>query len=167
MSLAIPYVLDAAAETAPGAVVRVAHRDLTAAELGRRTVAGAERCLAEGMMPGDRIPLPPLDAVDGIVDALAAARIGLVLCEGSAAGNGSATGDGSLRAEAAHGDRDVAESRVWSETPVAIVGGRTLTHGDVIGLAGRADDPGPEALRPLPAVLRSIATAMGPGDVTR
>lgn len=152
MSLAIPYLLDAAAEAKPDAVVHVAGSDLTTEDLCRRSIEGADRYLRMGCRPGDRIPLEPMTTAAQVIEALAATRIGLILCDEALPLAPRAGGPGV--------DREVAESRLWSEVPLAIVGSRTLTHGDVIEAAGGAVDAGPAPIRPIILVLRSIATAL-------
>lgn len=141
MSLAIPYILDAAAEVLPGATVHVAGRDLTIEGLNRRSVVRAERYLREGYQPGDHIPLSSLASIGEIVDALAAARVGLVVSDGAFTTV--------PRPDALGADREVIESRIWSETPAAIVGSRTLSHGDVIQAIDTLEPEGFEPLRPL------------------
>lgn len=148
MSLAIPYILDAAAEALPGAIVQVARHNLTVKDLNRRSIVRAERYLREAYQPGDHIPLPPMASVGEVGDALAAARVGLVLCDGAV--------PALSRSDAAGADREVVESRIWSETPATIIGSRTLTHGDVIRAIDNPDSEWFDPLRPVLAVLHSI-----------
>lgn len=158
MSLAIPYILDAAAEASPNAVVQVVRHHLTVTELNRRSIVRAEHYLREGYRPGNRILLPPMLTVSQVIDVLAATRIGLVLSRDRA--------PEPSRPDSPGPDREVAESHIWSEVPVAVIGSRTLTHGEVVEAADRADTQELEALRPLLTVLRAIREgAIGEGAI--
>lgn len=152
MSLAIPYILDAAAETSPGATVEVAGHNLTVKVLNHRSIVGAERYLHEGYRPGDHIPLPSMTSVGQVIDVLAATRVGLILSDGAV--------PALSHSDAPHMDRDVAESRIWSEIPAAVIGSRVLTHGDVIRAVDTAGPEGLAPLGPVLAVLRSIRTVL-------
>ncbi|AMS04188.1 MAG: hypothetical protein SOH99_07810 [Acidipropionibacterium acidipropionici] len=151
MSLAVPYLLDAAARTVPEADVAVADDHMTVSELDRRSIAEAEALLQKGLQTGNRMPLPAMGTAGRLVSALSAIRIGLVLCEDAAPASDRAVGAGA--------DRDVVESRIWSQTPAAIIGSRTVTHGQVIQAVQRGDLRDLEPLRPLLELLGHIWTA--------
>jgi hypothetical protein len=151
MSLAVPYLLDAAARTVPEADVAVADDHMTVSELDRRSIAAAEALLQKGLQTGNRMPLPAMGTAGRLVSALSAIRIGLVLCEDAAPASDRAVGAGA--------DRDVVESRIWSQTPAAIIGSRTVTHGQVIQAVQRGDLRDLEPLRPLLELLGHIWTA--------
>lgn len=131
MSLAVPYLLDAAARTVPEADVAVADDHMTVSELDRRSIAAAEALLQKGLQTGNRMPLPAMGTAGRLISALSAIRIGLVLCG----------------------------SRIWSQTPAAIIGSRTVTHGQVIQAVQRGDLRDLEPLRPLLELLGHIWTA--------
>ncbi|QCV95296.1 hypothetical protein [Acidipropionibacterium acidipropionici] len=151
MSLAVPYLLDAAARTVPEADVAVADDHMTVSELDRRSIAAAEALLQKGLQTGNRMPLPAMGTAGRLISALSAIRIGLVLCEDAAPASDRAVGAGA--------DRDVVESRIWSQTPAAIIGSRTVTHGQVIQAVQRGDLRDLEPLRPLLELLGHIWTA--------
>jgi hypothetical protein len=151
MSLAVPYLLDAAARTVPEADVAVADDHMTVSELDRRSIAEAEALLQKGLQTGNRMPLPAMGTAGRLISALSAIRIGLVLCEDAAPASDRAVGAGA--------DRDVVESRIWSQTPAAIIGSRTVTHGQVIQAVQRGDLRDLEPLRPLLELLGHIWTA--------
>jgi len=151
MSLAVPYLLDAAARTVPEADVAVADDHMTVSELDRRSIAAAEALLQKGLQTGNRMPLPAMGTAGRLISALSAIRIGLVLCEDAAPASDRAVGAGA--------DRDVVESRIWSQTPAAIIGSRTVTHGQVIQPVQRGDLRDLEPLRPLLELLGHIWTA--------
>lgn len=151
MRLAVPYLLDAAARTVPEADVAVADDHMTVSELDRRSIAAAEALLQKGLQTGNRMPLPAMGTAGRLISALSAIRIGLVLCEDAAPASDRAVGAGA--------DRDVVESRIWSQTPAAIIGSRTVTHGQVIQAVQRGDLRDLEPLRPLLELLGHIWTA--------
>lgn len=152
MSLAIAYILDAAAEESPNAIVHTVGQDFSVKDLNQYSVERAERYLDEGYEPGDHLPLPPMTSASQLLDVLAALRVGLVLCDGAF--------PEPSRSDTRRTDRDVAESRIWSETPAAIIGSRTLTQGDVIQASDNPLAEGWEPLQPALALLRRIQTAV-------
>ncbi|ALN16263.1 hypothetical protein [Acidipropionibacterium acidipropionici] len=152
MSLAVPYLLDAAARTVPEADVAVADDHMTVSELDRRSIAAAEALLQKGLQTGNRMPLPAMGTAGRLISALSAIRIGLVLCEDAAPASDRAVGAGA--------DGPVGGgSRIWSQTPAAIIGSRTVTHGQVIQAVQRGDLRDLEPLRPLLELLGHIWTA--------
>jgi len=67
----VPYVLAAAAQTAPDAKVALAGREVTCAELQRLTRVGAEKLIGAGHLPEQTLG-GPLAGFEGLVQGLAA-----------------------------------------------------------------------------------------------
>lgn len=159
MSLAVPYILDAAAQTNPHAVLTLGGVKITAHELSRRTQARADRYLDDGFQPGNPITFPPAHDLDGLIDALSAVRVGLVLSDNAASPDTGA--DRPLSA-----DRHVCESRLWSQSPLARTAGVTITHGDTINAAAAHPERLPVQLQPILRALRVVGRAMADADAS-
>ncbi|WP_158604429.1 hypothetical protein [Nocardioides mangrovicus] len=139
MSLAVPYLLDAAADLAPQASITLPGLDITLGALDAGSARVAESFLGHGWAPGDRILLPDLGSATGLVVALAACRVGVRLAEA----------DDGPTALAPVTARELAERDVDSATVLAELSGRTVTHGDVVNAA-----PVPAELLPLVVVVQ-------------
>lgn len=152
MSLALPHVLDAAAAVAPDAQAAVNEQTLPVSELNHRTIKSAERWLHDGRRPGDRVEFAPPETSADVIEMLGAVRIGLVVGDAPVAPTAPVRGPSP--------GRHVVESCLWSATPMAVLGGRTWTHGEVITGIDDPVDFALDPLLPLLEVLRSIAATM-------
>ncbi|MCW4459623.1 hypothetical protein [Microbacterium sp. MPKO10] len=149
MSLAIPYLLDAAAETGPDEVITILEERITVGTFNDRTQAGADRFLADGLRPGDSIRLPSFDSLASIIDSLAAARVGLVLSDMDPTTHARTN-------RPLPTDRYVSESLLWSESAFASIGGDMITHGRVIRAARQDARTLPSELGPLLHAIRAV-----------
>jgi len=148
VSLSVPYILAAAAQSEPTRRVSVADRSVSCAELNSLTERAAYEPLASGDRPAHGVQFSSLSAFEDVIGALGAIRVGIIV---TADGDTCAADDGLVP------ESEVAMTRVWSESPAAEVAGRVVTHGELLALAERGDDGhGCEWLRPLVDAISAI-----------
>lgn len=123
MSLAVPYLIAAAAESHPDAVIDVAGTDLDCAELDRRTLNAARELCSTEHPVSVLIPSGGLCDASSVCAALGAMLVGIPLS------------DRPDDRDEPRVDADVRESQVWSAVVAARVGGDDYDHGTL--LAGR------------------------------
>lgn len=140
MSLSIPSVLEAAVDTAPETQVDVAGTRMTVAHLAQR-VDSVARLLADGDEGRTGVmALPALDDEDGLVHALAAAKLGILLTDDLAGTEvpGPST------------------DHPWTRTPLVRLGDHRYVHGDFVERGGREVAPVPEAVTPIARLVGAI-----------
>lgn len=146
MSLSIPFALESAVETAPDATVDVAGTSMTIAQLARRVDTLVRHLADTDDAKSGTLRLPPIDETEGLCRALAAASLGLVLTD-SDTDTGTPASAGTSR------------DAVWSGSPLARIGDRTVTHGEVVERSGRPASGVPASLAPLAALVAALTGA--------
>lgn len=158
VSLSVPYVLAAAAETAPDAKVALAGREVTCAELQRLTRVDAEKLIGAGHLPEQTLG-GPLAGFEGLVQCLAALQVGLRLSPCQVPQH---TPTIPLP------DVEVVMTTLWSQTLTvdATANRPAMTHGELLALASspRGQTKTPEWLAPLVQVLAAILTVANPAQ---
>lgn len=151
MSLSVPAVLAAAAESMPDRTVPVVDRWVSCAELDALTRAEAQALLAAGFEASGRLTVSSMASFAEMIRALAALRAGLVLTrhEVSPASPAGRTADAEVLSEG-----------VWSQTPAAEMGDAdrppVITHGDLLALAQDGNGGSAGWLQPLVQLVRAL-----------
>ena len=145
MSLSIPFVLESVVETTPDSTLDVAGTTMSVTQLSNRVQTVARLLADSDEAKRGELLLPALDENDGLVRALAASTIGLLLV------------DVESDRSATTGDARMAPDQVWSQTPWARVEGTTYKHGDVAESGRRAAADIPPALAPVAELVATLA----------